>query len=283
MQKSAILFIIGLVVLIIIFSLITYVVDEKEQVVIIQMGKPIRTVTEPGLHFKLPYPFQTAVKFEDRLLDYDASPTEILTRDKKYLIVDNFAKWKIINPLVFMQTVRDEKGAQARLDDIIYSELRVQLGNHDLGEVVTADREKIMDVVTQDSDTTARQYGIQIIDVRIKRADLTAENEAAVYARMRAERERIANQYRSEGEEEAMKIRAQTDKEKEIILAEAYRQSQITRSEGEATAIEIYANAFKKDPDFYEFVRTMEAYKKIFDDKTTIVLPPEADIFKYFK
>ena len=283
MQKSAILFIIGLVVLIIIFSLITYVVDEKEQVVIIQMGKPIRTVTEPGLHFKLPYPFQTAVKFEDRLLDYDASPTEILTRDKKYLIVDNFAKWKIINPLVFMQTVRDEKGAQARLDDIIYSELRVQLGNHDLGEVVTADREKIMDVVTQDSDTTARQYGIQIIDVRIKRADLAAENEVAVYARMRAERERIANQYRSEGEEEALKIRAQTDKEKEIILAEAYRQSQITRSEGEAQAIEIYANAFKKDPDFYEFVRTMEAYKKIFDDKTTIVLPPEADIFKYFK
>jgi len=274
---------IGIAVVFIVVLLIVYTIDEKEQAVILQMGKPVGIITEPGLHVKLPYPFQTVTKFEDRLLDYDASPTEILTKDKKYLIVDNFAKWKIVDALLFLQGVRDEKGAQARLDDIIYSELRVELGNHDLGEIVTTDRESIMALVTTASDEKARTYGIQIIDVRIKRADLTPENEASVYQRMRAERKRIANQYRSEGEEEALKIRAQTDMEKEIILADAYKQAQITRSEGEAKAIEIYANAFKRDPSFYEFVRTMEAYKKIFDDKTTIVLPPESDLFKYLK
>ena len=283
MQKSSIIFIIGLIVIIILFALVTFVVDETKQAVILQMGKPIRTVTESGLHFKLPNPIQTAILFEDRLLDYDASPTEILTKDKKYLIVDNFAKWRIIDPLLFMQGVKDEIGAQARLDDIIYSELRVQLGNHDLSEIVSENREDIMKTVTHDSDKKARDYGIEIIDVRIKRADLAPENETAVYARMKAERERIANRYRSEGEEEALKIRAQTDKEKEIILAEAYREAQITRSEGEAQAIEIYANAFKKDPAFYDFMRTMEAYKRIFDEKTTLVLPPEAELFKYFK
>ena len=276
-----ILVILGLVFILLNLSL--FIVDEKEQVVILQMGRPVRTVQEPGLKFKLPYPIQTALTYEDRILDYDASPTEILTKDKKYLIVDNFAKWRIIDPLKFMQVVRDEKGAQSRLDDIIYSELRVELGSHDLNEIVSTDRETIMELVTEASDKTARQYGIEIIDVRIKRADLTRENEASVYQRMRAERKRIANQYRSEGEEEALKIKADTDKEKEIILANAYRESQITRSEGEAQAIETYANAFKKDPDFYEFVRTMDAYKKIMDEKTTIVLPPNSQLFKYLK
>ena len=282
-MKRNILILIGIGACLLLFLLVAFVVDEKEQVVILQMGKPMGIVTQPGLHFKLPFPLQTVTKFEDRLLDYDASPTEILTEDKKYLIVDNFAKWKIIEPLKFMQGVRDEKGAQARLDDIIYSEIRVELGNHQLGEIISTDRDNIMEKVTQASDQKARGYGIQIIDVRIKRADLTPENEEAIYQRMRAERKRIANQYRSEGEEEALKIRAQTDKEKEIILAEAYREAQITRSKGEAKAIEIYANAFQRDPNFYEFLRTMEAYKKIFDDKTTIVLPPDAQLFKYLK
>ena len=282
MSKSVLtLIIIG--ALLVILALVTYVVDEKEQVVILQMGKPVGIVTQPGLHFKIPFPFQTVTTFEDRLLDYDALPTEILTMDKKYLIVDNFAKWKIIDALKFMQGVHDEKGAQARLDDIIYSELRVELGKYDLGEIVSTDRQSIMDLVASASDEKARQYGIQIIDVRIKRADLAAENENAVFERMRAERKRIANQYRSEGEEEALKIRAQTDMEKEIIMAEAYRKAQIIRSEGEAKAIEIYANAFQRDTRFYEFMRTMEAYKKIFDDKTTVVLPPESELFKYLK
>ncbi len=282
-MKKSLLITISLIAAFIIVALIFFVVDEKEQVVILQMGKPIRTVTAPGLHMKLPWPIQNAVKFDDRLLDYDTQPTDVLTKDKKYLIVDNFAKWRIADPLKFLQGVRDEKGAQSRLDDIIYSELRVQLGNHDMQEVITERREDIMQAVTRDSDLKARAYGIQIIDVRVKRADLTKENESAVYERMRAERQRIANQYRSEGEEEALKIRATTDKEKVIILAEAYREAQITRSKGDAKAIEIYANAFKRDPEFYEFVRTMDAYKKIFDEKTTIVLPPTSSLFKYLK
>jgi len=282
-MKKSLLITISVIAAFILLAFIFYVVDEKEQVVILQMGKPVRTVTAPGMHMKLPWPIQNVVKFDDRLLDYDTQPTDVLTKDKKYLIVDNFAKWRIADPLKFLQGVRDEKGAQSRLDDIIYSELRVQLGNHDMQEVITESREDIMQAVTRDSDLKARAYGIQIIDVRIKRADLTKENENAVYERMRAERQRIANQYRSEGEEEALKIRATTDKEKEIILAEAYREAQILRSKGEAKAIEIYANAFKRDPEFYEFVRTMDAYKKIFDDKTTIVLPPNSSIFKYLK
>lgn len=280
-RKNWIWIIIAAVALLIL--LMVYTVDETKQVVILQMGRPVKTVKSPGLYIKLPYPIQTAVTYEDRILDYDASPTEILTKDKKYLIVDNFAKWKIIDPLKFMQNVRDEQGAQARLDDIIYSELRVQLGNHDLVEIVTTDRENIMSLVIKASDKTAQQYGIEIVDVRIKRADLTRENEVSVYERMRAERKRIANQYRSEGEEEALKIRADTDKEKEIIMANAYKQSQITRSEGEAIAIEIYASAFERDPDFYEFTRTLDAYKKIFDERTTVVLPPDTDLFKYLK
>ncbi len=280
-KRNWIWIIIAAVVLLIL--LMVYTVDETKQVVILQMGRPVKTVKKPGIKIKLPNPIQTAVTYEDRILDYDASPTEILTKDKKYLIVDNFAKWKIIDPLKFMQTVRDEQGAQARLDDIIYSELRVQLGNHDLVEIVTTDRENIMSLVTEASDNTAQQYGIEILDVRIKRSDLTRENEASVYERMRAERKRIANQYRSEGEEEALKIRADTDKEKEIILANAYKQAQITRSEGEARAIEIYANAFERDPNFYEFTRSLDAYKKIFDEQTTIVLPPTTDLFKYIK
>lgn len=281
MKNTIVLIALGVIV--ILFLFVVYTVDEKEQVVILQMGKPVRIVTDPGIHFKLPWPIQSVVTYEDRLLDYDSAPTEILTKDKKYLIVDNYAKWRIVEPLKFMQVVRDEKGAQARLDDIIYSELRVQLGNHDLEEIVTTNREELMELVTEASDHTALQYGIEVIDVRIKRADLARENEESVYERMRAERRRIANQYRSEGEEEALKIRAQTDKEREIIMAEAYRKAQITRSEGEATAIETYAKAYKRDPSFYEFMRTMEAYKKIFDEKTTLVLPPESELFKYLK
>lgn len=277
------LIIIVIIIIVVLLLMTMFTVDEKEQVVILQMGKPMRTVTDPGLHFKLPWPIQSAVNYEDRLLDYDASPTEILTKDKKYLIVDNFAKWRIIDALMFMQVVRDEKGAQARLDDIIYSGLRVQLGNHDLEEIVTTNREELMHLVTEASNIKAREYGIEIIDVRLKRADLAKENEEPVYERMRAERKRIANQYRSEGEEEALKIRAQTDKEREIILAESYRKSQIIRSEGEAKAIEIYANAFQRDPAFYEFFRTLETYKKVFDDKTTVVLSPESELFKYLK
>lgn len=276
-------FIIILILALIVIGLVTFTVDETRQAVVIQMGKPVRTITESGLHFKAPFPIQSVVVFEKRILDYDAAPTEILTRDKKNLVVDNYAKWRIINPLKFYVTVHDENGAQARLDDIIYSELRVQLGLHDLEEIVTTNRAELMTIVTTASNDKAQDYGIEIVDVRIKRADLPEQNERSVYERMRAERKRIANMYRSEGEEEALKIRAVTDSLKVILMAEAYRQSQILKGEAEAKAIEIFAQAYGKDADFYEFLRTLEAYRKIIDSNTVVVLPPDTELLKYFR
>jgi membrane protease subunit HflC len=275
--------IIGVIIVIILILSITYVVDEKNQVVILQMGKPVRTVQKSGLYFKLPWPIQSVSVFDKRLLDYDASPEDITTSDKKKLTLDNYAKWRIVDPLTFLETVQTENGAQARLDDIIYSELRAELGQHDLEEVVTVNRDTIMFVVTEKANRKMMEYGIEVVDVRIKRADLPPENEKSVYDRMRAERQRIAKQYRSEGEEEALKIRAETDKDKVIILADAYKQAQMVRGEGEARAIEIYANAFRKDEEFYDFYRTMVAYKGTLNKRTTMVLPLETEFFKYLR
>lgn len=258
------------------------IVDETEQVVIVQLGKPVRNIVSPGLNFKIPF-IQTATFFEKRLLEYDSAPNTILTQDKKNLILDNYAQWRIMNPLKFMQTMRTEALAQPRLDDIIYSSLRVQLGTHLMHEIVSTMRDSLMHKVTINANETANEYGIQIVDVRIKRADLPKENENAVFDRMKAERERMAKQFRSEGEEEAVKIRAETDKDREIILADAYKEAQEIRGEGEARAIAIYADAFERDPDFYEFARTMEAYQSIFDEKTKLVLTPESELLRYLK
>jgi membrane protease subunit HflC len=271
------------VAVLIALNLVLFTVDETKQVVITQMGRPVRSIADPGLHVKLPYPVQTCHYFDDRLLVYDSAPTEILTEDKKNLVVDNYARWRIVDPLLFMQTVRDENGAQARLDDIIYSELRVELGKHDLQEVVSTAREQLMKIVTDRCNERARDYGISIVDVRIKRADLPEENERFVYERMRAERRRKANMYRSEGEEEALKIRAQTDKEKTILLAEAYRSAQETRGEGDAAATKIYAAALQADPEFYRFWRTLEAYRAALDSSTVLVLSPDSDFFRYLQ
>lgn len=275
----------ALIVIVIIFlvNLVFYTVDETNQAVVLQFGKPVRTVLDAGLHIKMPWPVQSVIYFEKRILDYDSAPTEILTQDKKNLDVDNFAKWRIVDPLKFLVTVHNENGAQARLDDIIYSELREALGQHDLEEIVSTNRSELMDMITAASDSTARDYGIEVLDVRIKRADLPEQNERSVYERMRAERKRIANRYRSEGEEEALKIRAVTDSLKVVIMAEAYKNSQITRGEADAKAIEIYANAFNQDPEFFEFIRTLEAYKSIIDSNTVLVLPPDTELLKFLR
>lgn len=272
-----------IIALAIILFMVTFVVDETNQAVVLQLGRPVHTVKNPGLHFKLPWPIQTVSSFQKRLLDYDAAPREILTKDKKNLVVDNYAKWRIINPLKFLETVASESGAQLRLDDIVYSELREALGLHDLEEIVTTTRAELMQMVTLASDSSARDYGIEIVDVRIKRAELPEQNERSVYDRMRAERKRIANRYRSEGEEEALKIRAVTDSLKVVIMAEAYRKSQIIHGEAEAKAIEIYANAYNRDREFYGYFQTLETYKSIIDTNTVLVLPTDTELFKYFK
>ena len=274
-------FSIAIFTLIILFVLSTIiVVDETEQIVILQFGKPVQTITDPGLNFKFPAPIQVSNSFDKRLLEYDVPPEEILSRDKKSLIIDNYVRWRIVDPLLFLQTVRAIPTAKTRLDDIVYSELRQELGNHDMAEIITETRELIMKKVTLASNEETSKYGIEVIDVRIRRVDLPRENEASIYARMEAERKRQANKFRSEGEEEAQKIRAATDRDKTVILAEAYKTAQQIRGEGEAEALDIYAESFSKDPDFYEFLRTLETYEKVIDKKTTLVLPGDSKLFK---
>jgi len=257
-----------------------FIVDETEQVVILQFGKPVRIITEPGLHMKVPFPIQEKNVFDNRLLEYDSPPEEILSKDKKSLIVDNYVRWKIVDPLQFLKTVQAIPTALSRMDDIVYSELRRELGTHDMVEIITENREELMETVTVASNRSTRDYGIEVVDVRIRRVDLPSQNEESIYARMDAERKRQANKFRSEGEEEAQKIRATTDRDKTIILADAYKQAERIRGEGDAKAVEVYADAYSADPKFYEFVRTLDAYKKIIDDKTMLVLPSDSRLFK---
>ena len=262
------------------FFTTVYIVDETEQVVVLAFGKPVKTITKPGLNFKLPAPFQVVVTFDKRLLEYDVPPEEVLSMDKKTLIMDNYVRWRIVDPLLFLQTVQAVPTAKTRLDDIVYSELRQELGTHDMVEIITETRDLIMDKVTAASNEESEKYGIEVVDVRIRRVDLPSENEASIYARMEAERNRKANMFRSEGEEEAQKIRAKTERDKTVILADAYKISQEIRGEGEARALDIYASSFSKDPKFYEFVRTLETYEKIIDKKTTLVFPGDSKLFK---
>ena len=271
----------GLVAILVLLGLTTvFIVDETEQVVILAFGKPVRTITEPGINMKVPFPLQEKIKFDDRLLEYDSPPEEILSKDKKTLIVDNYVRWRIVDPLQFLKTVQAIPTALSRMDDIVYSELRRELGTHDMVEIITENREKLMEIVTFNSNKATLDYGIEVLDVRIRRVDLPAENEESIYARMEAERNRQANKFRSEGEEEAQKIRASTDRDKTIILADAYKEAEGIRGEGDAKAVEVYANAYSADPKFYEFVRTLDTYKKIVDDKTTLVLPADSRLFK---
>ena len=271
----------GLVGIIVLLGLTTvFIVDETEQIVILAFGKPVRTITEPCINMKVPFPLQEKIKFDDRLLEYDSPPEEILSKDKKTLIVDNYVRWRIVAPLQFLKTVQAIPTALSRMDDIVYSELRRELGTHDMVEIITENREKLMEIVTFNSNKATLDYGIEVLDVRIRRVDLPAENEESIYARMEAERNRQANKFRSEGEEEAQKIRASTDRDKTIILADAYKEAERIRGEGDAKAVEIYANAYSADPKFYEFVRTLDTYKKIVDDKTTLVLPADSRLFK---
>ncbi len=272
---------IALLLIILLFGMSTIIiVDETEQIVILQFGKPVRTLKEPGLNWKLPAPLQTSNSFEKRLLEYDVPPEEVLSKDKKSLIIDNYVRWRITDPLLFLQTVAAVPTAKTRLDDIVYSELRQELGTHDMVEIITENRELIMEKVTKASNEETSKYGIEVIDVRIRRVDLPQENEASIYARMEAERKRQANKFRSEGEEEAQKIRAATDRDKTVILADAYKSAQQIRGEGEAKALDVYASSFSKDPNFYEFIRTLETFEKVIDDKTTLVLPGDSKLFK---
>jgi membrane protease subunit HflC len=264
------------------WNLVVYTVPQWEQAIVVQLGEPVRTVQEPGLYFKLPL-VQKVLYFDKRLLAYDAAPKEILTKDKQQLVVDNFSRWRIRDPLQFYRTVRNEAGAQSRLDDVIYSIVRENLGRRTLREIMNEKRTEVMAEVTRESDAKARDYGIEVADVRIKRADLPEKNELNVFNRMRTERERLAKKFRAEGDEEARKIRSESDKQVQILTAEARKQADITRGEGDAQAVKIFADAYGRDPDFYQLVRTLEAYRNSITDGTTLILSPNSEFFRYLK
>jgi|Marorgknorr_s2lv_3_1036020.scaffolds.fasta_scaffold21772_2 membrane protease subunit HflC len=282
-MRSAAGVLIGLFVILFGANLVSFTVTEVQQVVVTQFGEKIRVITEPGLYFKYPDPIQKTTYFDKWLLEYDAEPEQVFTRDKKMLVLDNYARWRIIDPYLFMQSLQTVDRALKRLRDIVKSELLKELGRHELSEVVALNRESIMELVTARCDSTARTFGIEILDVRVKRADLPPENEAAVFERMRAEREREAKGYRSEGEERALEIRADTDLEAAQIKAAAYEESQRIRGEGDAEALRIYAAAYTGAEEFYEFSRTLEAYEQALDENTVLVQPMDTDFFKYLQ
>ena len=259
-----------------------FTIGEREQGMIVQFGNPQRILQEPGLYFKLPV-IQNLVRFEKRVLTTDAQTAEYLTLDKKRVLVDHVSRWRIQDPLEFYRSVRDQDRAMARLDDLISARLRQETAKHNFLDFVREKREEIMQVVTKDTKETAKSFGIEVLDVRIKGLDLPKEVQASVFARMRAERERIAKRYRAEGEERAQEIRAGADREREVILATAYETSQKLNGEGDANATTIYAQAFGQDPEFYAFTRRLQAYEKILTTGTTLVLSPDSELLRYLQ
>lgn len=279
-MRNLIIIAVVAIVLLIVLANSLYSVDETKQVIILQMGEYKQTVTKSGLHVKLPF-FQTVKTLEKRVLMSDAPSTTYLTLDKKNLVIDHVTRWRIEDPSVFYKTVRSESGALPRLQAIIVSELRDEVASHDFQDMISVQREPIMEAVAKRAGEKVRDYGVSIIDVRIKRADLPVEVQTSVFDRMRAERQRISKQNRAEGEEQAFKTRAEAEREATVILAEAYKQSEALRGEGDAIATAIYVAAYAQAPEFYSLLRTLEAYKQIMDDQTTLVLGTDSDLFKY--
>lgn len=269
-----------LVFLMLVLSGATYIVSEWQQAIVTRFGQPIRTVREPGLYWKVPV-IHTVTYFDKRVLAADSGGAEYLTLDKKRLLIDHISRWEIVDPLQFYRTVRDERGAIARLDDIITARLRQEVAKETFKEIIREKRESIMETVTTAARELATPFGIRVLDVRVKRADLPTEVQASVFARMQAERQRIALRYRAEGEEKGREIRASADKEREIILAKAYQESQGLRGAGDAEATAVTGQAFGRDPGFYGFIRRLETYERVFSPDTTIVLRPDSDLLRF--
>jgi membrane protease subunit HflC len=260
-------------------------VDEAEMVIITQFGRPTATYYQAGPQLKWPY--QSAIRIDKRLQIYDPRPSEFLAAEKKNVDLDVFVCWRVAQPQRFVETVNDFVGAELRIHDVVWSVLSAEIGSHPLESLVSTDPEvhqldaRQQAVAKQCADLAREAYGIEIVDVRLKRIGLPAQVRDSVFERMRAERDRIARQYRAEGDKEAQMIRSAADKERTITLAEAYAEAEKTRGAGEAEATGIYADAHQKDPAFYELVRTLEAYRKFLDEKTTVLLSADSDLLKY--
>lgn len=298
--------VLGVLVLVILFSS-TFVVDKTEQAIVTQFGDPIgEPITEPGLNFKIPF-IQQVHYFDNRYLEWNGDANEIPTKDKRFIEVDTYARWRITDPLVFYQRLRNEQGAQSRLDDIIDGATRDAVASHQLLELVRATnrdpavepelkeegqprlekigvgRPKIMRIMEESVAQQTGDLGIKVIDVRFKRINYNDQVRKKVYQRMIAERNRIAEEYRSEGRGRAAEIRGKKEKELDEILSEAERQAETIRGEADAQATDIYASAYSRDADFFEFLRTTESYKDAFDDKSWLLMSTEGEFFKYLK
>ena len=276
------------IVAFILSNLVFFSVDTTEYAVITQFGNPVKAILTPGLKYKLPDPIQTIHRFDNRLQVYEAGELELLTTDKKSVVVDHYGTWRVNDPIAYMKTVKDKSGAEARLSDIFSSSLGVALGQYNLDELINKDINKLkfnkmMKEIAERCKEKAKDYGIDVVEVKIRTLNFPEKNKLSVFRRMKAEREQMARKYRSEGSEEATKIRANAQKEQKTILSEAYKEAQMIKGEGDAEAIKIYAQAFQKNPQFYEFIRTLEAYEKFINDKTTIVLPGNSDLLKYLE
>ncbi len=251
---------------------------------ITQFGEPKRVVREPGLNVKVPF-IQTVITFDRRLLDFDAQGQEVILGDQRRIVVDTFTRYLITDPLRFYQTVgATEAGIRLRLGPIVSSTLRNTLGSETLLAVLSADRARIMGDIRQRVNTEARSFGIEVTDVRIRRADLPEENTQAILSRMQSERERVAREQRAEGAEQAQRIRAAAERDRTVLLAEAQSQAEILRGQGEQTAIRIFADAYRRDPEFFQFTRTLQAMREAFSDgETRLLLSPDSEFFKYFR
>ncbi len=304
---TAIIVVVAFLALIVLFNAF-YIVSETNQVIITQFGDPIGgAITTPGLHIKAPF-IQKANFFEKRWLEWDGDANEIPTKDKKYIWVDTYARWRIIDPLVFFQRVRDERGAHSRIDDIIDGETRNAIANFDLIEIVRSSnrefekteeseildlasvivkiqtgREKIAQIILEKSSGTTPEIGVELKDVKIKRINYVDEVERKQFDRMISERQRIASKYRSEGDGKSAEIRGQKEKELLKIESEAYRTSQEVKGKADAEATAIYADAYNRDPEFYQFMKTLEVYRTIMDKETWLLLSTDAEFLKYLK
>ena len=260
-----------------------FIVNETQQALVIQFGEPKRTVNQPGLKFKLPF-IQDVIFFEKRVLSFIPDEgEEAILKDQKRLKVDTYARFKIVDPLRFYQSVRNEIEARKQLDTIVDSALREELGLRGLKEILSEQRNSITKNIRDQVNIKARTLGMEIIDVQIRRADYPEVTSQAIFARMISERERIAREFRATGEEEAQKIRASAEKQRVVTVADGARQSQEIRGAGDAEAIRIYAESFGQDPEFFSFYRSMEAYKKSFNQDDTMVINPTGDFFKFFE
>jgi membrane protease subunit HflC len=259
-----------------------FTVHQTQQALVLQFGNPKRVVQEPGLHVKIPF-IQNAVYIDRRVLDFDAESQEVILGDQKRLVVDSFARYRIVDPLRFYQSVGGETVLRGRINTILDASMRKVLGEVPLFTVLSADRAQLMNAIRNQANTEAQQFGIDVVDVRIKRADLPAENSQAIYRRMQTEREREAKELRAQGAELAQRIRSRADRERRVIIAEAEREGEIVRGEGDAQAVRIFADAFGQDVEFFSFYRSMQAYRgALGDDSTSVVLSPSSEFFRFF-